>query len=160
MGWQKRYYFWAIRIGLWGNKDATYWLKTMGLSFISPLFTMPISLVYDSYFPCLRFLSPVDWLWLISLYTFVVVLLNYFTPYLFLYWITLHAWKVLLKRFTQMFFLQSYSHMLTSANYPLGNNLFHPVLTLLLYSCPASVSESSFHCSCADVCYCKNQRCP
>ena len=100
------------------------------------------------------------WLWLISLYTFVVVLLNYFTPYLFLYWITLHAWKVLLKRFTQMFFLQSYSPMLTSANYPLGNNLFHPVLTLLLYSCPASVSESSFHCSCADVCYCKNQRCP
>ena len=58
MGWQKRYYFWAIRIGLWGNKDATYWLKTMGLSFISPLFTMPISLIYDAYLPCLRFLFP------------------------------------------------------------------------------------------------------
>ena len=38
-----------------GNKDATYWLKTMGLSCLSPLFTMPISLVYDAHLPCLRF---------------------------------------------------------------------------------------------------------
>ena len=30
----------------------------MGLSFISPLFTMLISLVYDAYLPCLRFLFP------------------------------------------------------------------------------------------------------
>ena len=82
------------------------------------------------------------------LYSLFIPLLDNFT-----------CMKSVLKRFTQMFFLQSYSPMLTSANYPLGNNLFHPVLTLLLYSCPASVSESSFHCSCADVCCCKSQRC-
>ena len=38
-----------------GKKPWGYHAYLPCLRFLSPLFTVPISLVYDAYFPCLRF---------------------------------------------------------------------------------------------------------